>query len=62
MEKIRRFSGLEYEFILQEKLRNLEIPFLNEDDMRERGYPKTPDIKLQVPIYVDGRVINWIDR
>jgi len=29
--------------------------------MRERGYPKTPDIKLLVPIYVNGRVVNWID-
>jgi len=27
VEKIRRTTGLEYEFILQEKLRNLQIPF-----------------------------------
>ena len=48
VEKIRHSIGMEYEYLLQEKLRNLGIPFLSEDEMRERGYPKTPDIKLEV--------------
>jgi hypothetical protein len=42
---------MEYEYLLQEKLRNLNIQFLNEDQMREKGYPKTPDIKLEVNIF-----------
>jgi len=61
VEKIRRSTGIEYEYILQEKLRNLNVPFLSEDEMREKGYPKTPDIKLQIPLLINGHVVNWID-
>jgi Protein of unknown function TPD sequence-motif len=38
--------GLEYEFILMEKLRNLGLEFETESDLRARGAVKTPDILL----------------
>lgn len=66
VDRIRRTIGLEYEFILQEKLRNLSIPFESEEKLRERGFAKTPDILLRVPFCIAedaGRVhvVNWID-
>jgi len=61
VEKIRRTTGIEYEFILQEKLKNLGIAFTDEVALRTMGYPKTPDIKLDVPIVVEGCGINWIE-
>jgi hypothetical protein len=38
--------------VLREKLENLGIEYLTEDEMRQRGFAKTPDIKLQVPIRI----------
>jgi len=50
MDNIKRSIGYEYELILRERLQNRGIPFLGEDDMRSRGYDKTPDCKLEIPI------------
>ncbi|EDV21638.1 uncharacterized protein TRIADDRAFT_59843 [Trichoplax adhaerens] len=33
----------------------------DENDMRLKGYDKTPDIKLEVPIAVNGNIVNWIE-
>lgn len=41
-------TGIEYEAFLCEKLRNVGVPFFSEDVLREQGFFKTPDIKLQV--------------
>ncbi|XP_070576439.1 CDAN1-interacting nuclease 1-like isoform X2 [Ptychodera flava] len=61
VDNIKHSVGAEYEFILQEKLHNRGLAFLGEDDMRSLGYDKTPDIKLEVPIAVDGCIVNWIE-
>ena len=39
------------------------IAFSKEDELREKGFDKTPDFKLLVPIYLKtlGTSINWID-
>lgn len=41
-------AGQEYEAILSEKLRCAGIPFFSEDKLREEGFFKTPDVKLEV--------------
>ena len=45
--------GHEYEVMLHRKLSALGIPFQTEDDLRDLGCDKTPDIKLHVPIGKD---------
>ena len=47
--------------MLLQKLTARGIPFVTEDQLRQEGFPKTPDVKLEVPVEVDGRIINWID-
>ncbi|MCO5579006.1 hypothetical protein L7F22_032857 [Adiantum nelumboides] len=61
IELIRRVTGIEYEAHLYNRLRELGIPFQTENDLRAAGFSKTPDVKLEVPIAVKGRVVNWID-
>ncbi|KAK7016719.1 CDAN1-interacting nuclease 1, partial [Halocaridina rubra] len=53
--------GHEYEFLLIRELQNLNIAFQTEDDLRKKGYDKTPDVKLNIPIAVEGHVVNWIE-
>eukprot|EP00696_Hemimastix_kukwesjijk_P000849 gnl/Hemi2/11110_TR3826_c0_g1_i1.p1 gnl/Hemi2/11110_TR3826_c0_g1~~gnl/Hemi2/11110_TR3826_c0_g1_i1.p1 ORF type:complete len:259 (-),score=68.49 gnl/Hemi2/11110_TR3826_c0_g1_i1:136-912(-) len=61
VDRAKHNVGLEYEFILYERLINAKIPFIREQEMRERGYHKTPDVLLEVPIEVRGRCVMWID-
>ena len=35
--------------------------YTDERDLSSRGYDKTPDIKLEVPIAVNGHIVNWIE-
>lgn len=53
--------GEEYEVKLQGYLKERNISFRNEQHLRSRGYDKTPDVKLEIPIAVNGYVINWIE-
>ncbi|XP_043255433.1 uncharacterized protein LOC122399098 isoform X2 [Colletes gigas] len=53
--------GQEYELKLQNCLTERNLAFRNEEHLRSRGYDKTPDFKLEVPIAVNGFVINWIE-
>lgn len=44
---------------LERLLRRLGLPFETEEDLRERGLPRTPDIHLLVPVGVtdqEGKV------
>ncbi|GFY72846.1 protein C15orf41 homolog [Trichonephila inaurata madagascariensis] len=47
---LRNFSGLETENKLKNDLTKLGISFIDEKQLREKGYDKTPDVKLNVPI------------
>lgn len=58
--------GLEYEMRLNKHLKDLQIPFWSEEDLRKKGFFKTPDALLQIPITVkdfkgQSRCISWID-
>jgi hypothetical protein len=46
-----RTVGVEHEFILQERLKSLNIPFRSEGDLRsDSNSTKTPDVRLTLPI------------
>nr|CAG4650334.1 EOG090X0A0V [Sida crystallina] len=60
-EAAKQSLGFEYEIRLRRELDQLKITFLHEDDLRVKGFDKTPDIKLEIPVAVDGQVINWIE-
>ena len=61
VDTLRHTAGREYEELLEEKLSRLGIPFVTEGALRAEGHAKTPDIKLELPIAVNGRIVNWID-
>ncbi|XP_040203306.1 CDAN1-interacting nuclease 1-like [Rana temporaria] len=58
---IKHAIGHEHEVLLREKLMEKNLGFLDEDQLRLKGYDKTPDFILEVPAAVDGQVINWIE-
>ncbi|KAG6462255.1 hypothetical protein O3G_MSEX013151 [Manduca sexta] len=58
---IKQSIGLEYELRLERELRLMDITFLDESILRSRGYDKTPDFKLDVPIAVDDFIVNWVE-
>ncbi|XP_076354098.1 CDAN1-interacting nuclease 1 isoform X5 [Tachypleus tridentatus] len=60
-DAVKHAVGLEFEQKLKEELQRLGIAFVDESVLREKGYDKTPDIKLEVPIAIDGHVVNWIE-
>ncbi|KAG8223207.1 hypothetical protein J437_LFUL003558 [Ladona fulva] len=58
---INHSIGVEYELKLQRLVRDLKIPFHDENHLRASGYDKTPDVKLEIPIAIDGFIVNWIE-
>lgn len=49
IDLIKRNVGLEYEYILQEELNTMGVPYVTEDQLRSEGYPKTPDVRYELP-------------
>ncbi|XP_061752037.1 CDAN1-interacting nuclease 1 isoform X2 [Nerophis ophidion] len=58
---IKHAIGQEHEVLLCDKLKEKNLSFLDENQLRARGYDKTPDIILEVPIAVEGHIIHWIE-
>ncbi|XP_056636649.1 CDAN1-interacting nuclease 1 [Diorhabda sublineata] len=53
--------GQQYEIKLYREATQLGLGFRDEEQLRKHGYDKTPDCKLEVPISINGFVINWIE-
>ncbi|XP_061467504.1 CDAN1-interacting nuclease 1 isoform X7 [Rhineura floridana] len=58
---IKHAIGYEHEVLLQEMLLEKNISFLAEDQLRAKGYDKTPDFILEVPVAVEGHIIHWVE-
>eukprot|EP00959_Pyramimonas_sp_CCMP1952_P178879 3739571-Pyramimonas_sp.AAC.1 len=61
VDGLRNQVGREFEAYLEERLRKAGIAFRGEEELRAEGQAKTPDIKLDIPIAVRGKIVNWID-
>ncbi|CAG5123245.1 unnamed protein product [Candidula unifasciata] len=61
VDSIKKSCGVEYEVILKARCQEAGLSFIDESQMREEGYDKTPDIRLKVPIMINKRVVNWIE-
>jgi hypothetical protein len=59
---VSRLTGLEHENLLQQKLLELEVPFMSEEDLRNVGYPKTPDVKLLLPFGIISLSNSFVSR
>lgn len=62
--------GMEYEIRLQTRLKEMDIPFETENELRIKGTAKTPDILLSMPLGIrvrkknntmEWKTIFWID-
>nr|SVE74321.1 EOG090X0A0V [Daphnia barbata] len=60
-EATKQSIGYEYEIRLRMELERYKVTFLHEEHLRMKGYDKTPDVKLEIPVAIDGQVINWIE-
>ncbi|KAL6781726.1 hypothetical protein ACKKBF_B09200 [Auxenochlorella protothecoides x Auxenochlorella symbiontica] len=60
-DSARARAGSAYEERLYASLHEAGVAFWTEGGLRARGFFKTPDAKLQVPVAVGGRVVHWID-
>ncbi|KAK6307393.1 CDAN1-interacting nuclease 1 isoform X1 [Coregonus clupeaformis] len=58
---IKHSIGQEAEVLLRDKLKERNLSFLDENQLRSKGYDKTPDIILEVPIAVEGHIVHWIE-
>ncbi|XP_052549878.1 CDAN1-interacting nuclease 1 isoform X1 [Tympanuchus pallidicinctus] len=58
---IKHAIGHEHEILLREMLLEKNLSFIAEDQLRAKGYDKTPDFILEVPVAVEGHIIHWIE-
>lgn len=61
VDSIKHAIGQEHEVLLRDKLKEKNMSFLDETQLRSMGYDKTPDIILEVPVAVEGHVVHWIE-
>lgn len=61
IDVIRNLVGVEEEARLERWLIERGVAFVREEELRQRGYDKTPDFKLELPIYLGGTTVSWID-
>jgi hypothetical protein len=62
IDLIKNLIGIEYEQKLEKILVDNRLNFIKEEELREKGFDKTPDFKLDIPICLtDGTMISWID-
>ena len=59
---MRHLIGLEYEAVLEQRLRDIGAPHLTEGDARQSGSFKTPDALLPVPLLVCRRAVQHMPR
>lgn len=58
---IKRTLGEQYEQKLKCYAISMNLSFRDELQLRQSGFDKTPDLKLEIPIAVSGHVVNWIE-
>jgi len=58
---IKQSIGHEKEVFLKRRAKELNLVFKDEEQMRAEGFDKTPDLRLEIPIAIDGVVIHWIE-
>lgn len=58
---VKNFIGVEYEQKLCKILKENKIVFQTEEQLRIKGFDKTPDFKLEIPICINDKIINWIE-
>lgn len=61
MQFVLRHLGYEYECKLRYYCQQEKMAFKDENVLRKEGYDKTPDIKLELPVLVNGVAITWIE-
>ncbi len=60
-DQFRHQIGVEKEDYMHNRLREMNVLFHSEAQMRAAGYPKTPDALLAYPVEINGHIVNWIE-
>ncbi|XP_048523158.1 CDAN1-interacting nuclease 1-like isoform X2 [Dendroctonus ponderosae] len=58
---MKKSLGQQYEIRLQKEATQRGLVFRDEESLRKYGYDKTPDLKLEAPVAVDGFIVNWVE-